>query len=103
MMTRTSLYLPASLHQRLQMASKRQRKTLSQVAIELLDEGLSVDEDNKQDDVYRALKSIKGVVKDNDPHASSSIDETVYGDKGAWSGEKSDTGLWELPDNPQSQ
>ena len=103
MMTRTSLYLPESLHQRLQMASKRKQRSVSELVTELLDAGLSKDEDKKLDETYRALKSIKGIVKDDDPNASASIDETLYGVDGAWRGEQSDTGLWILPGNLQSQ
>lgn len=99
-MLRTTLYLPETLHQRLHIVSKRKNKSVSKLAIELLDQGLAEEENRKLDEAYKALRSIKGIVKDNVPNAASSIDETLYGEQGAWRGKKGEIGLWTKPNNP---
>jgi predicted DNA-binding protein len=92
MMTHTTLHLPKSLHQRLHIASKRTNKTLSRLAVELLDEGLSEDENLKLDKTYQALRQVKGIVKDQDPEASTTVDDVLYGENGAWRGEPGSNG-----------
>lgn len=101
MMTRTSFYLPESLHRRLHTVSKQQRKSVSQLAVELLDEALRQEEAQKLDETYQALLKIKGVVKEDIPTASSRIDDVLYGETGAWQGEPGEHGLWQVRDDTQ--
>ena len=96
-MLRTSLYLPATLHQRLQVASRQSKKSISRLVQDLLDKALREDEEKRLDQMYEALRKMDGMIKDPVTDASTTIDEVLYGEDGAWRGEPGDNALWELP------
>lgn len=95
-MLRTTLYIPESLHQRLQIVSKRKRKSVSKLAVELLDDALGQTEAENLNQVYKAWDQVRGSIKGGPQNLSESIDEVLYGKDGAWRGEQGEHGLWML-------
>ena len=85
-MIRTSLFLPNALHQRLHILSKRQRKTLSDVARELFEKSLASQEENAILRTYQALDALDGIGDPTVTDASTTINEVLYGEHGAWKG-----------------
>ena len=85
-MMRTTIYLPDTLHQRLRIASKKQKQSVSKLATDILDDGLSEHENKSLDRMYEAMEKVKGVSKGGDADVSSTIDETLYGENGTWRG-----------------
>jgi predicted DNA-binding protein len=84
LMIRTSFFLPATLHQRLLMLSGYERKSLSDLVRELLEKALVSREQARIARTYQALEKLEGICKDNIPDASSTINQTLYGEHGAW-------------------
>lgn len=83
---RASIMLPAALHQRLRMVSRQEDKPLSQVVREILDRELARREHERLDGMYRALKALDGAGGAGITDASTTIDEVLYGENGAWKG-----------------
>ena len=83
-MFRTSLYLPTTLHQRLRVASKQEGKPLSRLVSELLDRALAAKEDHKLQHMYSGLQTRGGFGVKGVTDASTTINETLYGETGAW-------------------
>ncbi len=83
-MLRTTFYFPETLHQRLKMASARQKKSVSKLAQEILDQALVADEQIHLKEMYQALQEIKG--RGQDQSQPQSVDEILYGENGAWRG-----------------
>ena len=82
-MIRTSLVLPAPLHQRLVWASKREGKPVAQVVREILTKVLTVKETAHIKKMYKALDKLDGIGEPGITDASISINETLYGKRGA--------------------
>ena len=76
--------MPATLHQRLLMVSGYEGKTLSDLARELLDKALVSQEQARIARTYKALEKLEGICKENITDASTTINETLYGEYGAW-------------------
>ena len=87
-MVRTSFILPNTLHQRLLMMAQYENKTASDLVREMLDKFLASREQARVTRMYQALERVRGIVKDNIPDASTTIDETLYGEHGAWRGQE---------------
>ena len=85
-MLRTTFYLPEDLHEKLRSTSKRKRKPMSKYASELLERGLNEDEYPDLDKLYKAFEEMKGIAKEGITDASTTIDEVLYGEEGAWRG-----------------
>jgi predicted DNA-binding protein len=85
-MIRTSLILPAGLRQRLAMMSRREDKSLSELARELLDQALAKHEQTELKMMHQALRELDGVGDRCITDASTTIDDALYGEKGAWRG-----------------
>ena len=83
---RASFYIPEALHQRLIMASQRKKTNISDLARDLLDQGLKSVEDQQLDEMYRGLEQLEGFIKDPITDASTTIDEVLYGEHGSWRG-----------------
>jgi predicted DNA-binding protein len=86
LMIRTSVYLPEDLHQRLLIASKRRGKSFSILVRELVEQSLQGKEKADLARIYDAWDKVQGVGKDDITDASTTIDEILYGDSGAWRG-----------------
>ncbi len=87
-MVRTSLVLPASLQQRLHIEAKSESKKVAELIREILDKALLIREQVRTERTYKALEKVKGVCKDpNLTDVSTTINETLYGEQGAWKGQ----------------
>ena len=85
-MLRTTFYLSDDLHHRLRSISKQKKKPMSRYASELLERGLKQDEYPDLDRLYKAFEKMKGIAKEGVTDASTTIDEVLYGEEGAWRG-----------------
>jgi hypothetical protein len=95
---RTSLIFPATLHQQLLLAAKRSGKSVTRLVQEFVSRGLASESEWELEQTYEALRQLDGLVKDRMPNNSTTIDEALYGEKGMWRGEPSNTGIWVLPE-----
>lgn len=86
-MMKTTIPLPASLHQRLVHTSKTENKSVAGLIRELLNTGLLQKEKSQIAQSYEALDKLIGIYKDDDPNLASSVDEILYGENGAWKGD----------------
>ncbi len=85
-MIRRTFTLPEQLDQRLLIASKMAKKNVSDFVREALDNLLANQERERVRHMYQVLDEMEGA---GDPHitdASTTIDEVLYGEKGAWRG-----------------
>ena len=80
-MKRTSLVLPASLHQRLVLAAQQEKKKISSIVRDMLDAALAEREQAQLATMYQALNTLEGVGEPGVTDASTAIDETLYGDR----------------------
>lgn len=85
-MIRTSVLLPDNLHQRLLFASKRSKKPISTIVRETLDEALVTDENAHIEHMYQTLQKLEELGERGVTDASTTINETLYGEHGAWKG-----------------
>jgi len=83
---RASIMLPAALHQRLRMVSKQENKNLSEVVREILDRELARREHERLDRIYQGIRELAGMGERGITDASTTIDEVLYGESGAWKG-----------------
>jgi len=86
-MIRTSIVLTPALHQRLKMAADYESRTLTEVINNLLDTALESQEQVRLQRTYQALKKVQGICKADLSDASSTIDNVLYGENGAWQGQ----------------
>lgn len=86
-MTRTSLILPDSLQQRLALAAKFEGVSVSHLMRDLLIKALEKREEARLDQLYDAFEEMEGMAGQlNVTDASATVDEVLYGEKGAWQG-----------------
>lgn len=85
-MIKTTFLLPESLHQRLLITSQSEKKSISTVLRELLDDALTKREVRQNKRVYQVLKELDGIGGNEITDASSTIDDLLYGEQGAWRG-----------------
>jgi predicted DNA-binding protein len=83
-MIRTSIVLPAPLYQRLSLLAKQDGKKLSELVRDLLDRCIAEQEQQKTARMYQVLNEMDGMIKSNVTDASSTVDEVLYGERGAW-------------------
>jgi predicted DNA-binding protein len=86
-MMRTSITLPAQLHQRIVLTAKAEGKNMVQMIRELVEESLVKKEKDHIAHSYQALDKLVGIFKDDNTNLASSIDEVLYGENGAWKGD----------------
>ena len=85
-MTRTSLVLPDTLYQRLTLAAETEGISLSKMMRKLLSRALEKQEKKRIKHMYTVLKKMNGAGGSEITDASTTIDEVLYGKKGAWRG-----------------
>lgn len=83
---RASIMLPAALHQRLRIVSKQENKNLSEVVREILDQELAKRERERLDGIYQGIREMTGIGERDITDASTTIDQVLYGENGAWRG-----------------
>jgi hypothetical protein len=85
-MMRTTITLPNTLHQRLSLAAKAMNTNFSKALRELADEALQAWESKQLEQTYQCLRDLKGIGGEGITDASTTIDEVLYGEHGAWRG-----------------
>lgn len=85
-MERTNILLPTPLSARIKLKANIQGKGITEVIREMLEQSLEKEEDTSLDRLYEGLKKMQGMAKDMPSDASQTIDEDLYGEKGAWRG-----------------
>jgi predicted DNA-binding protein len=95
-MIRTSLYLPEDLHQRLLVLSQRKGQSFSRLARVLFNQALDRPEYHDVLKTYEALDRLDGIGDSDIVDASTTVDEVLYGEHGAWLGDRGEVGLWTL-------
>ncbi len=84
--TRTSFTLPVPLLHRLHQTAQATNTTLSDLVRTLLENGVASQEKSTLTRTYAALEKVKGISDANIQDASTTINETLYGENGAWKG-----------------
>jgi hypothetical protein len=87
-MRRTSVILPPPLYHRLTLAAEQERKSLSEFIRDLLAKALAGQEKAHLKRTYAALKKLDGIGPKGIRDASTTINETLYGEHGAWRGKQ---------------
>lgn len=85
-MLRTTLYLSEMTHLRLKQASKKQNTSISKLTETILDKTLARHEAADLEHIYQAFESLEGIGRTDITDASTTINEVLYGAKGAWQG-----------------
>ena len=85
-MLRRSVSFTPTLNYRIEFASKTRGQTVSAYIAEIMDRELATQEQSKLKQVYSGLQQLKGIGSKGDTDASRTIDETLYGEQGAWRG-----------------
>jgi hypothetical protein len=70
------------------MAAENRSQTLSSIATDLIDRALTDQEEAHWQRIYGGLKRLKGSGSAGVTDASTTIDETLYGEQGAWQGDR---------------
>lgn len=85
-MLRTTLYLSENTHLRLKQASKKQKTSISKLTEAILNKTLAQHEAADLERIYQAFESLEGIGGTDITDASTTINEVLYGTKGAWQG-----------------
>jgi hypothetical protein len=83
-MVRTSLVLPDTLHQRLLIFARQENIPISRFILDILDKALAAQEQARIKKMYQALDKLDGLGLAGVTDASATINQTLYGDHGAW-------------------
>jgi Arc/MetJ-type ribon-helix-helix transcriptional regulator len=68
------------------MRAQEQQASVSSVIREALEQVLEAEEEERQKKMYAALERLRGIGKAGVTDASTTIDELLYGENGAWRG-----------------
>lgn len=83
---RTSITLPVDLLHRLRQTATATNSTFSDVVRTLLEQGVVFQEKATLANTYAALNNVIGISDADISDASVKINETLYGENGAWKG-----------------
>lgn len=83
---RTSITLPVDLLHRLRQTATATNSTFSDLVRTLLEKGVLFQEKATLVNTYAALTKVKGISDADISNASVTINETLYGENGAWKG-----------------
>lgn len=97
-MIRTSLMLSPQMHQRLVILSRQRAQTFSELARDMFRQALADDGKDNIAQTYQALDALEGMGGEEVTDGSTTIDEVLYGEKGAWQGDSGEDGLWLMSD-----
>lgn len=78
--------MPPNLYQRLFIEAEQQGKTLSALVTHLIERAINAEEDSDIERLYEGLGQLKGIGSRDVTDASITINETLYGEQGAWRG-----------------
>ncbi len=82
-MLRTTLYLSENTHLRLKRAAKKRNTPISKLTEAILDKALARDEAADLEQIYQAFENLEGIGGNDITDASTTINEVLYGVKGA--------------------
>ena len=85
---RTTLMMPPALLERLKLFSRHEGKSMSEVVVQGVRHVLDEHEAARLERMYQALFALKGIIKEPMTDASTTIDETLYGENGVWKGQR---------------
>jgi len=85
-MVRASVILPLDTYQELSITAKQERKPTTALIREFIDYSLAARRKNKLAKMYQELKQLDGTAKSEVTDASTTINEVLYGEHGAWRG-----------------
>jgi predicted DNA-binding protein len=83
---RTSITLPPALFQRLRDFAAQKGKTMSQIVEDGVKRVIQKDQEIHLRQVYETLKELDGAGGKGITDASTTINDVLYGDNGAWKG-----------------
>lgn len=84
---RTTVAFQPSLLQRLKIFAEKRGKTVTEIVEASTREYIEKQEQPQIDQLYQGLFELAGMCKEPVENASTSIDDLLYGDNGAWKGE----------------
>lgn len=84
---KTTISLSNPLHQRLVLAAKAEKKSFTAFTQELLDKALAIREQDHLDRMYGTLGKLRGIDKADSSDISSSVNDILYGEPGAYQGD----------------
>lgn len=90
--------MPSVLHQQLSLLARQADKKLSEFLRQRLGQIVAQEKKSQLEEMYEAIDKMVAIGDPTITDASTTIDEVLYGEHGAWRGEPSDQGLWTLPD-----
>jgi hypothetical protein len=85
-MIRTTLTLPENLHQRLVITSRQEGKNFSEAVRDLLSLAYTIQRKGQVKRIFQGLRELDGIGDAAITNASTTIDEVLYGERGAWRG-----------------
>jgi hypothetical protein len=85
-MIRTSILLPAALHKELEIASRQDGETVTGLIRYAVEHFMRARNSAKLKKLYETLREMEGMGDKHVTDASTTIDEVLYGEKGAWRG-----------------
>jgi predicted transcriptional regulator len=87
---RTTINMKPDILARLRLFARSQKRTLSDVIEEGVNEVLSKNQGNQLDTMYTGLEMLRKEAgkrrRSDSRHAGKSVDEILYGEDGAWRG-----------------
>lgn len=84
---RTTILMQPGLFKRLKIYSAQRGRPVSEIIEKAVRQVIEQDEHERLNRMYDGLFELAGRGKSNITDASSSIDETLYGEQGAWKGD----------------
>lgn len=78
--------MATTLHQQLVIESRQRGTSVSGLVSSIIEQSLTKQQRGKVGKMYRTLKELDGAGGAGGADASSTIDELLYGEKGAWRG-----------------
>lgn len=83
-MIRRTVAFTNALNQRLKMLAKEKDKNFSEIVRDLLARALETEKEARLQRMYKAFDSLDGIGDNSITDASITINETLYGEHGAW-------------------
>ena len=83
---RTTILMRPGLFRRLKLFSQEQRKPMSEIVDAGVSQVIEADDQLRLERLYKGLFTLAGTGKRGITDASSTIDEFLFGDNGAWKG-----------------
>jgi metal-responsive CopG/Arc/MetJ family transcriptional regulator len=84
---RTTITMPPHLIMQLKLVSQTEGTTLSQVITHAVQQFIQQRQDTRLAHMHRTLRTLSGAGGAGMENISSTIDEALYGERGAWKGQ----------------